>query len=213
MRLILLGPPGVGKGTQAKFLIDKLGAIQLSTGDLLRTAVREGSELGGKAKDFMDRGELVPDDVILGLIRETMSELGGKPVIFDGFPRTVPQAEGLDKLLAELDMKVNKVIELTIDDQVVIDRLSSRRSCPKCGAVYNLMFKPPKRENVCDACGNEGLILRDDDKPEVIANRLKIYHDQTAPLSDYYRGAGVLARVEGDGTVVEVRRRVEAEVE
>ncbi len=213
MRLILLGPPGVGKGTQAKFLIDKLGAIQLSTGDLLRTAVREGSELGGKAKDFMDRGELVPDDVILGLIRETMSELGVKPVIFDGFPRTVPQAEGLDKLMAELDMKVDKVIELTIDDQVVIDRLSSRRSCPKCGAVYNLMFKPPKRENVCDACGNEGLILRDDDKPEVIANRLKIYHDQTAPLSDYYRGAGVLARVEGDGTVVEVRRRVEAEVE
>ncbi len=213
MRLILLGPPGVGKGTQAQFLIDKLSATQLSTGDLLRAAVREGTELGKTAKGFMDSGGLVPDDVILGLIREKMSELGDAAVIFDGFPRTVPQAEGLDVLMQELGMKVDKVIELTVEDEVVVGRLSARRSCPKCGAVFNLLFSPPKVEDVCDKCGHKGLIQRDDDKEGVIRNRLKIYHDQTAPLSEYYSKAGNLVQVDGDGAIDDVRKRVEASVD
>lgn len=207
MRLILLGPPGVGKGTQAQFLIEKLGAIQLSTGDLLRAAVREGTELGKTAKGYMDSGELVPDDVILGLIREKMAELGNRPVIFDGFPRTIPQAEGLDKLMDELSMGIDKAIELTIDDEIVVKRLSSRRVAPKSGRVYNLLFNPPKKDGVCDETG-EPLIQRDDDKEDVIRNRLKIYHEQTAPLSAYYEKAGILRKVDGDGTVDEVRERV-----
>ncbi|HEB83834.1 MAG TPA: adenylate kinase [Bacteroidetes bacterium] len=208
MRMILLGPPGVGKGTQARFLMEKLGALQLSTGDLLRAAVRDGTELGKRAKGYMDQGELVPDDVILGLIRETLVELGDKPVIFDGFPRTVPQAEGLDRLLAELGGGVDRVLELTVDDEEVVRRLSARRCCPKDGAVYNLLYNPPRADSVCDRCGGP-LIQRDDDKPEVIRHRLAVYHQQTEPLSDYYRGAGLLVRVNGDGTVDEVRRRVE----
>ncbi len=208
MRLILLGPPGVGKGTQAQFLIDKLNAVQVSTGDLLRAAVREGTELGREAKKFMDAGDLVPDSVILGMIREKMQELGDTAVIFDGFPRTVVQAEGLDKLMAELEMQLDKALELVVDDQVVIDRLTARRSCPKCGAVFNLMFNPPKVENVCDKCGHEGLIQRDDDKEEVIKNRLSVYHQQTEPVAGYYASQGNHVAVEGLGTVEEVRERV-----
>ncbi|MDP8208241.1 MAG: adenylate kinase [Candidatus Electryonea clarkiae] len=208
MRLILLGPPGVGKGTQAQFLIDRFEAIQLSTGDLLRAAVREGTELGVSAKGYMDRGELVPDGVILGLIGEKMKELSGKAVIFDGFPRTVPQAEGLDKLMEELNLEVDKALELTIDDEIVVKRLGSRRSCPECGRVYNIMFAPPKDEGVCDDDGTK-LILRDDDKEEVIRNRLRVYHDQTAPLSEYYSNVGKLLQVNGDGKVEEIKARVE----
>lgn len=207
MRIILLGPPGVGKGTQAQFLIEKLDAIQLSTGDLLRAAVREGTDLGKKAKEFMDKGALVTDEIILGMIREKMQELGDAAVIFDGFPRTIPQAEGLDELMTELGMKVDKVIELTVDDEVVVGRLSSRRSCPTCGRVYNLMFAPPKSEGVCDDDG-AALIQRDDDKEAVIRNRLKIYHDQTEPLSRYYGDAGNLVQVQGAGTIDEVRAGV-----
>lgn len=209
MRIILLGPPGVGKGTQAQFLIDRLGAVQLSTGDLLRAAVREGTELGKSAKKYMDAGELVPDDVILGMIGEKMKQLGDTPVIFDGFPRTVPQAQGLDELMDELNLSIDKAVELVVDDQVVIDRLSARRSCPKCGAVFNLMFNPPKVEDVCDQCGHKGLIQRDDDKPDVIKNRLKVYHDQTAPVAGYYERKGILNKVEGAGTVDEVKNNVQ----
>ena len=208
MRLILLGPPGVGKGTQAQFLMDRLNAVQVSTGDLLRAAVREGTDLGKDAKRYMDAGNLVPDDVILGLIGERMTELKDRSVIFDGFPRTVAQAEGLDKLMDELGQKIDSVLELVVDDQVVIDRLSSRRSCPKCGAVFNLISAPPKVENVCDTCGHVGLIQRDDDKPDVIANRLRVYHEQTAPVAGYYKNHGNLVTVDGLGTVDNVRSRV-----
>jgi adenylate kinase len=207
MRLILLGPPGVGKGTQAQFLIDALGAVQLSTGDLLRAAVREGTELGKDAKRYMDAGELVPDEVILGMIKEKMAELVDKAVIFDGFPRTVAQAEGLDKLMTDLGMAVDNVVELTVDDQVVIDRLSARRTHPASGRVYNLLFNPPKEEGKDDVTG-EPLIQRDDDKPEVIANRLKVYHDQTAPVAGFYEGKGNLLKVDGAGKVEEVRANV-----
>ncbi|MBZ0263685.1 adenylate kinase [bacterium] len=207
MKIILLGPPGVGKGTQAKFLMDRLSAVQLSTGDLLRAAVREGTELGKSAKGYMDRGELVPDDVILGLIGERMQELGDKAVIFDGFPRTVSQAEGLDSLLERLNLQVDKVVELVVDDEVVVERLGARRSCPACGRVYNLMFAPPERDEICDDDGTK-LILRDDDQESVIRNRLQIYHKQTEPLSEYYQKAGILVQVPGDGKVDEVREKV-----
>ncbi|MFC2170480.1 adenylate kinase [Calditrichota bacterium] len=209
MRLILLGPPGVGKGTQAQFLIDKLDAVQLSTGDLLRAAVREKTELGKTAKGFMDRGELVSDEIILGIIQEKMNELRHNPVIFDGFPRTLEQAEGLADLMLELALRVDKVIELTIDDEVVVKRLGARRSCPECGRVYNLMFAPPRIAGMCNDDG-KALILRDDDQEEVIRNRLNIYHEQTAPLSAYYRQSGALVQIDGDGTVEDVQARVEA---
>lgn len=208
MRIILLGPPGVGKGTQAKFLIERLDAVQLSTGDLLRAAIREGAELGETAKRFMDAGELVPDDVILGLVREELAKLGDRCVIFDGFPRTIAQAEGLDSLLDGSGHPLDKVVELVVDDEIIVDRLSCRRSCPKCGSVYNLQYQPPKRRNVCDRCGHEGLILRDDDREEVIRKRLSVYHDQTSPLSEYYERHGMLARVDGDRPMDVVRDEI-----
>ena len=210
MRIILLGPPGVGKGTQAQMMMKRLNAVQLSTGDLLRSAIRSGSELGMSAKKFMDGGDLVPDDVVLGLVGEWLAEQGERCVIFDGFPRTIAQAEGLDKLLDGLGKKLNNVLELVIDDNVVIERISARRSCPNCGAVYNLLSAPPKAENVCDNCGHEGLVLRKDDKPEVVANRLRVYHEQTAPLADYYRERGLLTAVNGDQPVDVVGKEIEA---
>jgi adenylate kinase len=206
MRLILLGPPGVGKGTQAQFLLEKLGATQLSTGDLLRAAVREGTDLGKDAKRYMDAGDLVPDAVILGMIKEKMAELGAAPVIFDGFPRTVAQAKGLDQLMTDLNMKIDNVVELTVDDSVVINRLSARRMCPE-GCTYNLMFNAPKVEGKCDKHETD-LYHRDDDKAEVIANRLKVYHDQTAPVSNHYGSKGALKQVDGDSTVDGVRVNV-----
>jgi len=201
MRIILLGPPGVGKGTQAQILIDRLNAVQLSTGDILRSAIRAGSELGIKAKGYMDAGQLVPDEVVLGLVREKLAELDTKCVIFDGFPRTIAQAEGLDALLTEIGQKLDLVIEMTLDDEVVIDRLSSRRSCPKCGAVFNLLSAPPRVDDVCDQCGHKGLELRADDKPDVISHRLNVYHEQTSPLSQYYEKQGVLKKFNGDQPV------------
>ncbi|MBS1260808.1 MAG: adenylate kinase [Calditrichaeota bacterium] len=211
MYLILLGPPGVGKGTQARFLVEELDAVQLSTGDVLRAAVREGSELGNTAKKYMDAGELVPDDVILGMIREKLEQLGDRSVIFDGFPRTTAQAEGLDGQLDELGRAVDTALELTVDDQVVIDRLSARRVHPGSGRVYNLIFNPPEREGVDDVTG-EPLIHRDDDQPEVIRNRLAVYHKQTAPVADYYARRGKLVKVDGDGSVGQVRDRIFAAI-
>lgn len=207
MYLILLGPPGVGKGTQAQFLIDELSAVQLSTGDLLRAAVREGTELGKSAKAYMDKGELVPDAVILGMIREKLTELGDQSVIFDGFPRTAAQAKGLDEELKVLSREVDQALELTVDDQVVIDRLSARRVHPGSGRVYNLIFNPPKEDMKDDVTG-EPLIHRDDDKPDVIKNRLEVYHKQTEPVAGFYEAQGKLVRVDGDAPVDEVRDRI-----
>jgi adenylate kinase len=208
MRIILLGPPGVGKGTQAQFLIKRLEAVQLSTGDLLRTAIRERTELGRSAKKYMDVGDLVPDSIVLGLVGEWLAEQGERCVIFDGFPRTIAQAEGLDRLLDQMGKKLDRVLELVVADKTVINRISARRSCPVCGAVYNLLSAPPKVENVCDNCGREGLELRKDDRPEVIANRLRVYHAQTEPLADYYRQRGLLTAIDGDQGV----KAVEAEI-
>jgi adenylate kinase len=198
MRIILLGPPGVGKGTQSRYLIDRLNAVQLSTGDLLRENVRQGTELGQAAEQYMDSGELVPDDLVLKMVDEELTRNGDRCVIFDGFPRTIAQAEGLDKLLEKKGKPLDRVIELEVDDDIIIDRLSARRSCPKCGAVFNTMYKPPKVEDTCDECGHVGLLQREDDKPEVVTKRLKVYHDQTKPLSEYYDEHGVLVRINGN---------------
>ena len=185
MRLIFLGGPGSGKGTQAKKLVEKFGLAHISTGDLLRQAIKDETELGVTAKKFVDAGDLVPDDVILGMIKEKLTELDGG-FIFDGFPRTLAQAEGLDKLLVEMNLVINKVVNLNVDDSIIIDRLSARRMCKTCGFEYNLKTRPPKVDGVCDIDGGE-LYQRSDDNEETIKNRLDLYHNKTKPIEDFYR--------------------------
>lgn len=203
MILILLGAPGAGKGTQAEKIKEHYGMIHLSTGDLLRAAVKEGTDLGHLAKEYMDAGKLVPDDVILGIISDFLQEHEGDGILFDGFPRTVAQAEGLDRLLQEDTVKT---VALQVDDQVVIDRLSSRRSCRACGRIYNLAFGIAPKGEKCE-CGGE-IYQRDDDKAETIANRLRVYHSQTEPIIDFYRNRGLLVEVDGLGTPLAIFERV-----
>ncbi|MBD3273948.1 MAG: adenylate kinase [Candidatus Marinimicrobia bacterium] len=208
MRLILLGPPGVGKGTQAKLLSQHYDIPQISTGDLLREAVSEGTELGKQAKKYMDQGDLVPDDVILGMVEETLqSDKCSDGFILDGFPRTVPQAEGLTAIMKKLDIQLDGVVSLEVDDQIVIDRLSARRTCVDCGAIYNVRTNPPEEEGVCDKCGGE-LILRDDDQPETIKNRLDVYKKQTEPLVDYYDNKGLLVSIDGSKGIDEIQNEI-----
>ncbi len=206
MIVILLGPPGVGKGTQGKLLCERMGLEHLSTGDLLRAARREGTELGKQAQSFMDKGELVPDGVIVGMVREKLQELGPDAgVAFDGFPRTVPQAESLDAVLTELDRQVDRVIVLQADDAVLVKRLSGRRSCPECGSVFNVHFSPPAEAGVCDKCGHE-LVHRADDTPETVQNRLDVYQELTQPLIAYYEESDAVVRhVDGDQPVDDVQ--------
>lgn len=188
MVAILLGPPGVGKGTQGVLLCETAGCKHVATGDLLRTARREGTELGREAQAFMDRGELVPDDVIVGMVDELLQGLPAETgVVFDGFPRTVPQAEALDEVLERVGRSIDVVAVLQADDEVLVKRLSGRRSCPECGAVYNVHFNPPAAEGVCDRCGH-ALVHRADDRPETVANRLEVYRRQTEPLIAFYEG-------------------------
>jgi adenylate kinase len=192
----MLGPPGSGKGTQAARLADKKNLAHLSTGDLLRNAVKEGTELGLKAKTYMEGGDLVPDDLILGMIRERL-QVGGSGFLFDGFPRTIPQAEGLDAMLGEIGSKVEMVMDLEVSDEEVIKRLSGRFSCPKCQAIYNYPNMLPKKEGICDKCGTE-LQKRKDDTEKVVRNRLEVYKEQTQPLQDYYRNQSLLKGVDGE---------------
>jgi adenylate kinase len=207
MIVILLGPPGVGKGTQAVRLCEARDLVHVSTGDLLRQARREGTPLGQQAQAYMDRGELVPDDVIMGMVREKLEELGPeRGVVFDGFPRTVPQAEGLDGLLSELDRRVDRVVVLRADDEVLVKRLSGRRTCAECGAVYNVHFSPPATEGVCDECGAEALTQRRDDEPTTVRNRLDVYRRQTEPLVAFYEEhEAPVRRVTGDQSVEAVQ--------
>lgn len=207
MIVILLGPPGVGKGTQAVRLCEARDLVHVSTGDLLRQARREGTPLGQQAQAYMDRGELVPDDVIMGMVREKLEELGPeRGVVFDGFPRTVPQAEGLDGLLSELDRRVDRVVVLRADDEVLVKRLSGRRTCAECGAVYNVHFSPPATEGVCDECGAEALTQRRDDEPTTVRNRLDVYRRQTEPLVAFYEEhEAPVRRVTGDQPVEAVQ--------
>jgi adenylate kinase len=212
MNLVLFGPPGAGKGTQGALLAERRNMLRLSTGDLLRDAVRDGTPLGVKAKGFMDAGELVPDEVILGLVRETMQG-SGDSVIFDGFPRTLPQAEALDRLLADLGKPLGAVLVLNVDDEELVRRLSGRRSCPGCGAVYNIYSEKPKVEGKCDRCGAD-LVQRSDDQESTVRRRLQVYQEQTAPLIQYYRsGPTPVHAIDGDRAVETVQADLVAALE
>ena len=205
MVVVLLGPPGVGKGTQAVRLVDELAAVHVSTGDLLRAARREGTELGTLAQGFMDRGELVPDDLILDLVKEHLAGIdAATDVMFDGFPRTTDQADGLDAVLEASGRRVDTVVLFEAPDDVLVKRLSGRRSCPDCGAVYNAYFSPPAAEGVCDRCTGE-LVHRADDEPETVKRRLQVYLDQTAPLIALYEvHPAAMTRIQADRNVDEI---------
>jgi adenylate kinase len=199
MRLIFLGPPGAGKGTQAVFVKETYGLAHISTGDILRVQVKQETELGKAAKGYMDAGKLVPDDVIIGMIRERLGEEDcAKGFILDGFPRTVPQAVALAELLKSMGRHLTAVICFDAADDLLVERLSGRRTCRNCGAIYNVSFHPPGKENVCDACGGS-LMQRDDDREEVIRNRLRVYKEQTAPLIEHYEHEGLLRRFDAGG--------------
>ena len=207
MDVILIGPPGAGKGTQARWLVEALGAPQISTGDMLRAARKAGTELGRKADEFMNAGKLVPDAVVFGLVAERLHAPDcAKGFLLDGFPRTIPQAEALDAELTRHGRRVERVVAIEVPDEAIVRRLSGRRTCGTCNRIWHLEFEPPPSAGKCE-CGG-ALVHRDDDKEATIRNRLKVYHDQTSPLAAYYEKMGVLRRVAGDGTPEEVRGRV-----
>jgi len=210
LNIILLGPPGAGKGTQAKRLEDKHGLVQLSTGDMLRAERASGSELGRKVQAVMDAGQLVSDDLIIDLIAHRLDGLRAKGFILDGFPRTVPQAEALDRLLHDKGLKLDRVIEMAVDEGALIDRIAGRFSCAKCGASYHDRNHRPKAEGVCDVCGSKDFVRRADDKPETVKARLEAYRAQTAPILPYYRKMAVLRSVDGMADIDEVGRQIEA---
>ena len=213
MKLVLLGAPGAGKGTQAKMLIEKYGIPQISTGDLLRAAVKEGTELGKEAKGYMDKGDLVPDSVVLGMVKERMGQSDiDKGYILDGFPRNTSQAEALDKMLEEVGKPIEAALSVDVPFGDLMKRLTGRRTCKSCGQMYNMHFSAPKAEGKCDKCDGE-LFQRDDDKEATIENRLKIYEEQTAPLADYYERKGILKRVGGTGDIKEIFAKVTALLE
>ncbi len=197
MKLIMLGAPGAGKGTQAKKIAEKYQIPHISTGDIFRANIKAGTELGMKAKSFMDQGQLVPDEVTIGMLLDRISQDDSKNgYVLDGFPRTIPQAESLTAALKERGEKIDYAVNVDVPDDNIINRMSGRRACVGCGATYHVVYNAPKSEDICDTCG-EKLILRDDDKPETVKNSLLVYHDQTQPLIDYYKKEGVLVEVDG----------------
>lgn len=209
MNLVLLGPPGAGKGTQAKLLEDRRSLVKLSTGDMLRAAVAAGSELGRQAGDIMERGELVPDALVIGLIAERVDEDdGGNGFILDGFPRTIAQAEALDRLLADRGQKVDAVVVMRVNDDALVDRITGRYTCARCGEGYHEAFKTPKVPGVCDRCGGTEFARRPDDKEEVVRSRLKAYHAQTEPLIDYYERQEKLKSVDGMAEIGAVQEEI-----
>jgi adenylate kinase len=213
MKLILLGPPGAGKGTQAQILMERYGIPQISTGDMLREAVREGTAMGLEAKKFMDSGGLVPDQVVVGIIRDRIArEDCLKGFILDGFPRTIPQAEALAQMLKAQGARLDAVLSIVIPDGELVTRLTGRKSCPKCGAMFHVRSKPPKVADVCDLCGG-GLITRTDDTEETAVARLKAFKEKTGPLADYYGRQGLLREVEGLGSIDDVSGRMIAALE
>ncbi len=207
-RVVLLGPPGAGKGTQAKLLVEQYGACQISTGDILRKAVEERTPLGKEAAQYINRGALVPDTVIVNLVAERLKQKDCENgFILDGFPRTIPQAEGLDAILRDSGRTLNRVLSVQVPRRVIIERLAGRRTCRSCGALAHVVFNPPKQDGVCDSCGGK-LEQRNDDREETIANRLEVYEKQTAPLVKYYRQRGLLAEIDGVGTIEEIHGRI-----
>ena len=207
MRLVLVGPPGAGKGTQAQFISAHMGIPKISTGDIFRANVSQGTELGQQAKKFMDAGDLVPDEITIGMVVSRLEEDDArKGFLLDGFPRNVPQAKTFNDLLLDAGTPLDVVLELVVDDDEVVRRLSGRRTCRNCGHIWHLDFDPPSAEGVCDICGGE-LFQRDDDKPETIRHRLEVYYEQTAPLVGYYAEAGVLVGIDAMGPVHDVTER------
>lgn len=208
MNLILLGAPGAGKGTQAKIIMEKYNIPQISTGDMLREAVGKGTELGKKAQEFMKQGKLVPDEIVIGIVRERLKQKDCKDgFILDGFPRTIAQAEALDKLLAEMGKKIDAVINVNVPEEEVVKRIVNRRTCKKCGAIYHLIYSPPKIDGICDKCGGE-LYQREDDKEETVRERFRVYRKNTEPLINYYRKKGVLYDVDGTKDIEGVKKDV-----
>lgn len=204
MKIIFLGAPGAGKGTQAEIVAEKFGIPTVSTGNIIREALKNGTEMGLKAKSFIEAGQLVPDEVVIGIIKERLAKDDCKNgFILDGFPRTIPQAEALDAM----GISIDKVVDIEVPDENIMERMTGRRVCGTCGASYHLMFKKPLKDGICDSCGGE-LVQRKDDAPKTVSDRLKVYHEQTEPLKDFYGKAGKLSVVEGLGTVSEITERV-----
>jgi len=210
MRTILLGPPGAGKGTQAQVLAQRAGVPQVATGDILRRAREEGTDLGRRAQSYMDRGELVPDEVMIGIIEQRLQEADAREgFVLDGFPRTVPQAEALGELLLGLGMPLDAVLALDVPEEVIVRRLAGRRTCPGCGRSYHVESDPPPADGRCQSCGRE-LVTRPDDRAETVRERLGVYRRQTEPLKEYYQARGLLRQVDGLGTVEEVTERLQS---
>jgi len=209
MKIVLLGPPGAGKGTQSQMLVKTFNFLQISTGDILRDAVKNKTELGEKAKMYMDKGELVPDEIIISLIEDIIYKNNKKDmnIIFDGFPRTVVQAQGLEKLMENYSDRLDAVVSMNVKDEILISRLTSRRICPTCNTVYNLITTPPKNDEICDNDGTR-LIQRDDDKLETVRNRLKVYREQTEALVDFYKKIGILKEVNAECKPEEVFKNI-----
>jgi adenylate kinase len=210
LNILLLGPPGAGKGTQAKRIEERYGMTQLSTGDMLRAERASGSALGKEVQAIMDAGKLVSDDIMIALIASQIAALKGKGFILDGFPRTVPQAEALDVMLKKNGIALDAVIELTVDEAALVDRISGRFSCQKCGASYHDRYHQPKQAGICDVCGSGDFIRRPDDNAETVMERLAAYHEQTQPILPYYRTKGLLRTVDGMAEIDEVTRQIEA---
>ena len=197
MKIIMLGAPGAGKGTQAKKIAEKYSIPHISTGDIFRANIKNGTELGKKAKTFMDQGLLVPDELVVDLVVDRVNQEDcSNGYVLDGFPRTIPQAEALDKALAGMGQKIDYAIDVEVPDENIVNRMSGRRACVDCGATYHIVYAPTAKEGICDKCGG-GLILRDDDKPETVKKRLEVYHEQTQPLIDYYKKKDILKTVNG----------------
>ena len=204
MKIIMLGAPGAGKGTQAKMIAEKFSIPHISTGDIFRANIKNGTELGKKAKEYMDKGQLVPDELTVEILLDRVANDDCKNgYVLDGFPRTIPQADVLDKELTKLGDKVDFAINVDVPDENIVRRMSGRRACLKCGATYHIEHIPPKKEGICDTCGSE-LVQRDDDKPETVQNRLSVYHEQTQPLIDYYEKKNILKTVDGTRDMQEV---------
>lgn len=208
MKIIMLGAPGAGKGTQAKKIAEKYHIPHISTGDIFRANIKGGTELGMKAKTFMDQGMLVPDEITIGMLMDRIKEADCENgYVLDGFPRTIPQAESLTKALSDLSESIDYAVNVDVPDDNIVSRMGGRRACLACGATYHITFNPPKQEGICDVCG-QALVLRDDDKPETVQKRLNVYHEQTQPLIEYYKKAGVLKEVDGTQNLEDVFRDI-----
>lgn len=204
MKIVMLGAPGAGKGTQADRIAETYKLPHISTGDIFRKNISEGTELGKEAKSYMDKGALVPDELTIRMLLDRVgADDCGRGYILDGFPRTIPQAEALDEELGKIGEKIDYAIDVEVPDEDIINRMSGRRACPKCQAIYHIAYIPPKKDGICDQCGSE-LIIRDDDKPETVKKRLQVYHEQTQPLIDFYQKKGVLHTVDGTRDADEV---------